>query len=647
MSTLFKTPTRILINLQEATVYPAGADDVSVIFDQGPPKIYPRLTLIKAHKDRQVVIQDDYQTIVPLDGLGQVSAKTVRKLAYLNVLRSKKFSRSRNTISAVIRQVSSSNPSEKPPSVSTVYGWLRVCESAGESVDPQHVLEPLKRKCDSRISTEVNTLMVEVIDAYYMQPTIPSVMFVYTIFIKEYQRLFPDNKIRSPHKSTFYNRIEALCPFNVEFERKGRSAAKLLRRTALHQMRADQILETVQLDAVHLNIPLFDEEGNSLGSPVVHIAIDVFSRAVMGFSIELNSESSAGVVECIKHAVSMKYKDDHYYTKNEWEMYGKPLEVITDGGPAYISESVTGFLSVLGITRIVNESYTPWHKAIVERFNLTLRLRFASLFTSYVGRKKDGRDLHTLKKYGQKVTLKQFKKALTCYIVDDYNQSPHNSLLKRTPTNSWLDSAIYATPLVPCQLEMAMKLNGKLLSATLNSVQGIRVNNVFYNSRKMQNAFLEELGREVFNGAKVNFLYNPMKIDSITLVINKEIIQVPVSRSDYPVLEGMSLTEHRVQRKKRIDSALAENDLQQRHVGFQDRIDEMLEQRPLENVANRSKKRSHEMPIEKVNAKMAFMGSGSGAETEEADELYEEASDSSAAAYFAELTAGFTIEGED
>ena len=645
MSALFKTPTRILINLQEATVYPAGADDVSVIFDQGPPKIYPRLTLIKAHKDRQVVIQDDYQTIVPLDSLGQVSAKTVRKLAYLNVLRSKKFSRSRSTISAVIRQVSSSNPSEKPPSVSTVYGWLRACESAGESVDPQHVLEPLKRKCDSRISTEVNTLMAEVIDAYYMQPTIPSVMFVYTIFIKEYQRLFPDNKIRSPHKSTFYNRIEALCPFNVEFERKGRAAAKLLRRTALHQMRTDQILETVQLDAVHLNIPLFDEEGNSLGSPVVHIAIDVFSRAIMGFSIELNSESSAGVVECIKHAVSMKYRDDHYYTKNDWEMYGKPLEVISDGGPAYISEGVTGFLSVLGITRIVNESYTPWHKAIVERFNLTLRLKFASLFTSYVGRKKDGRDLHTLKKYGQKVTLKQFKKALTSYIVDDYNQSPHNSLLRRTPTNSWLESAVYATPLVPSQLKMAMKLNGNLLSAKLSTVQGIRVNNVFYNSQKMQDEFLVQLGREVLKGVKVNFLYNAMNIDSITLVINGKIIQVPATSYDYPVLEGMSLAEHRAQRKQRIDSAEAENDLQQKHVEFQDRIDEILEQSPIGKPASRSKKRGPEMPLEKVNAKMAFMASESDVETEEESESCEEASDSSTAAYFSELTAHFNFEG--
>ncbi len=533
MSLTFKTPTRILINLQEATAYPAGPDDVSVIFDQGPPKIFPRLSLIKAHRDRQVVIKDDYNTNVSLDSLGEVSSKTVRKIAYINELRSKEFPRSRKTIKAVIRQVSTRFPEDHQPSVSTVYNWIRDCDLAGKNVDPQQVLEPRKRKCDSRIPDEVNALMADVIDAHYMQPTIPSVMFVYEIFINEYQKIFPDNKIRAPHKSTFYSRIEALCPFNTELQRKGRSAAKLLRRTALEQMRVDQILEVVQLDAVHLNIPLIDEEGNSLGSPVVHIAIDVFSRAIMGFSIELNSETSAGVVECIKHAVSMKYKDDHYYTKNEWEMYGKPLEVISDGGAAYISESVTGFLSVLGITRIVNESYTPWHKAIVERFNLTLRLRFASLFTSYVGRKKDGRDLHTLKKYGQKVTLKQFKKALTCYIVDDYNQSSHNSLLKRTPTNTWADSAVFATPLVPSQLAMAMKLNGKLLSATLCSVQGIRVNNVFYNSRKMQSEFLVKLGREILKGVKVNFLYNPMKIDSITLVINEKIIQVPVSRSDY------------------------------------------------------------------------------------------------------------------
>ena len=646
MSALFKEPTRVLFNHQNATVYPAGPDDVSIIFDQGQSKIYPRLVLIKAHRDRQVVIKDDFNASVSLDSLGEVSSKTVRKIAYVNELRNKKFPRSRKTIQAVIRQVSTRFPDEHQPSVSTVYNWIRDCDLAGKDVDPQQILELRKRKCDSRISEEVNTLMTDVIDAYYLQPTIPTVMFVYEIFLNEYQKIFPDNKAKYPHKSTFYNRIEALCPFNTELQRKGRSAAKLLRRTALEQMRADQILEVVQLDAVHLNIPLYDEEENSIGSPVVHIAIDVYSRAIMGFSIELNSESSAGVVECVKHAVSMKYKDDHYYTKNEWEMYGKPLEVISDGGAAYISESVTSFLSILGITRTVNESYTPWHKAIVERFNLTLRLKFASLFTSYVGRKKDGRDLHTLKKYGQKVTLKQFKKALTCYIVDDYNQSPHNSLLKRTPTNTWLDSAIYATPLIPSQLEVAMKLNGKLLSAKLSTVQGIRVNNVFYNSREMQKAFLEQLGSVAFKGVKVKFLYNPMKIDSIALIISGKVIQVPVSRSDYPMQEGMSLNEHKTQRQKRIDAALAENESQQKRVKYPDRSNKGLEHSPIGKPVSRSKKRSQEMPLDKVNEKKALIASGSDVKTEEEYESCEEVSESAGTVYFSALTSRIVIGGK-
>ena len=622
MNALFNAATRVSIHHRDATAYPAGPDFVSVVFDQGQPKTFSRSSFVKAHRNREVVIKENFQTTVSLDSLGNVSPKDLSKIAYLNVLRTHKFQRSRRTIKAVIRQVSSDFPLDKIPAVSTVYNWLRAGDEAGQEVDPQRVFEPKKRKCDSRLSNEANALINDVIDAYYMQPTLPTVMHVYKIFKKEFQKISPENTIRFPHKSTFYNRIAALCPHEVELKRKGRSAAKLLRRTVLQQICTENVLEAVQLDAVHLSIPIYDDEDNLLGYPVVHIAIDVFSRAVMGFSVELGSESAAGVVECIQSAVSAKYHEDHSYTKNDWEMFGKPQEFITDGGSAYTSESVIRTLSIMKITRIVNKSYTPWHKGIVERFNLTLRMQFASLFTSYIGRRKDARDLHTLKKYGEKVTLKQFKKALTCYIVDDYNQSPHNSLLTRTPANTWLDSAEFVTPMVPAQLEKAMMLKGNLLSAKFSPLKGIRVNNVFYNSKELQEKYLSHHGRKVFDGIDIEFYYNPMNIENITVEIGTEFIHVPVSTSDYPVTPGMSFAEHKEQRNQRQKDAEAENDLKDSRVDISEKIDEIIGRNPTQdNAADRSKKSGPAMPLDKINRKTASMNSKDNFE-EEVEEEY-------------------------
>ena len=607
MDKLFKEEARVSINGGMATLYPAGPDQVSVLYDDQRNTIVDKEVILKAYREQKLLLIDESGIDLTINDQGEVDQKTLWRLAYVSaVLALKKGYKSRPKIQIIINQVAANYPNIKKPSVSAVFNWVTKAERTNQHEARASVLKSKKRKCDSRVSDEINQLIFDAIDAFYMTPLVSTISKAYRKFKKEFRKRFPENNIKDPHKSTFYHRIKELCPFEKELKRKGRAAAKLLRRTAIQEMCAKEILEQVQLDAVHLNIPLYDDEDNYLGKPVVHIAIDVYSRAVMGFSVELDSESSAGVIECIKNGVSTKLHEDHPYTLNKWKMYGKPLEMVSDGGSAYVSETVTTVLSILNIIRLVNRSYTPWHKAIVERFNRTLRWQFAALFKSYVGRKKDGRDLHTLKKFNERVTLNKFCKALTCYIVDDYNQSPHNSLLERTPNSMWSKSAELAPPIVPHTLSRALLLKGDVKSATLHHVQGIRVNCVFYNSQELQDAYVIQYGEKIIDKNKVTFLYNPLNINSITVRMDNRLISVPVYKADYPVHNGMSLVENKVKRLKTIKEAREEYERLRNRIDIDDRLGEFVNEESITEVVDQSKKRGPSMPIDPVNKKMEY-----------------------------------------
>lgn len=643
MNRLFVDGTRVVINTKAATLYAAGADHMTIVYDTHETSIIEKEGVLKAYKEQKLYLIDETGFDISIDDEGNVDKKVVWKLAHVNALVALKVNyKSRKRIEAVINQVAVNYPEMKKPSISAVYNWVTMADSLSLKAAQVSALKLKKRKCDSRLSTHVNELVFDAIDAYYMTPLVSSISKAYKEFKKTFKKEFPDNKIDEPHKSTFYNRVKKLCPFEVELKRKGRAAAKLLKRTAIQEMCAAEILEQVQFDAVHLNIPLYDDEKNLLGKPVIHIAIDVYSRAILGFSIELGSESSAGVNECIRSAVSIKLHEDHPYTLNRWEMYGKPFEAITDGGAAYISETVTSMFSILNIVRSVNASYTPWHKAIVERFNLTLRMQFAVLFKSYVGRKKDGRDLHTLKKFSEKVTLTQFRKALTCYIVDDYNQSPHNSLLERTPHNTWESSAVLSPPMVPHSLSRAMLFRGNLKSAVLHHVQGIRINCVYYNSRELQKAFAIEYGQRITDRIKVNFQYDPMNIKQIIIRMNGRLITVPSYKADYPVYDGMTFVENKAKRLKVIRKARELFELQKNRVGISDKLNEFVNEGVTDKPIDRSKKQGDAIPLEKVNEKMGFAKSinstsNNNDEVEEFNEEIDEVNDIDTEAYFSDL----------
>nr|ABY48897.1 Int [Notamacropus eugenii] len=88
----------------------------------------------------------------------------------------------------------------------------------------------------------------------------------------------------------------------------------------------------------------------------IHVTVDTWSGFLM---VTLQpGESSAKVIQHLWHCFSVS---------------GLPLEIKTDNGPAYTSQTLTHFLRDLGIRHVTGIPYNPQGQAIVERANLTLK----------------------------------------------------------------------------------------------------------------------------------------------------------------------------------------------------------------------------------------------------------------------------------
>ncbi|WP_415912184.1 hypothetical protein [Neptuniibacter sp. QD37_11] len=572
---LFSAGVRVSIDGRKATLFPLdGTDKMSVNFDDGTSKQVAREFLLNGlinHKVHLIGNNDNGEAIIAAIADESKQDKATKRAAYVNDLRRLKHNRSLNVIAGSIEYTAERLYDSKPPKPSTVYKWLVKADEKGKTANPLIGLAPKPRKRDKRIPESVESLLKLTLERVVLRRKKKSIKHGFRVF----QRLCKQHLnivIKDSQKTLYYNRYNELDPIYRERKRNGAQAANAMARHAHAEMQVGSILEQIQFDAVSLAIGLNDNEGNFIGFPVVHLAIDVYSLAVVGFFIELNSETSNGVIECMKHAFRIKTKEkDHPFTKNNWIMFGNCLFIVTDGGAGYMAEPTAGYLGTIGISRTACKTRTPWHKSNIERLNGTIRTRFADHFGGYIGRRDNPKGCETELKKAACHTLDEFREEFTKYIVDDYNQCPHSTFFGRSPHNVWLKNAEDNPPVEPDNMVIADLLRGKWTDPTYDATNGLRINNVWYNDADgvLHDIYLRN--RKKNEAFQFHCLYNNMDISEITVKYGNQLIRVKARRAAQGrirITEGMSLAEYEAIRKSRKDLADQENEDSDAHVDY-------------------------------------------------------------------------------
>ncbi len=352
-----------------------------------------------------------------------------------------------------------------------------------------------------------------------------------------------------PCASTFANWVSDLKYYDVVESQCGRTVRDFESRQMMKTFECSNILTRVEFDAVHIQIGLLDDETLEYkGSVIVMMAIDVFSRCILGYSMHVGQggETVELTVECMQHAVMPKKR------KNWEKICGKMSMAVCDAGAAFVSDHFLSYLAHFKINRLTTAVKKPFRKPFIESFFRTLRLQHLSKLPGYLGSarfKGVFTEKSNLKKEAT-LTVSEFRESLEEYICDHYHMNSHNGLRNnRTPLDVWNKSVGDAPGLVsfPEDTELFTSWGGRVKHPKLHQNRGFTVNTHRYNAPILKDWYSELKGNPMFKekGLEIKVSYSNLNIGHIIAFhpISGEWIFVP--NTNQKVYDGMSEFEYK------------------------------------------------------------------------------------------------------
>ncbi|MCW8916509.1 MAG: DDE-type integrase/transposase/recombinase [Magnetovibrio sp.] len=188
-------------------------------------------------------------------------------------------------------------------------------------------------------------------------------------------------------------------------------------------------LGVVQMDHTKSDIIIVDEEHREpIGRAYCTAAIDIYSRAVLGFHLSLEAPSAMTVGLCLTHAVLPKQRWlKERGIEAEWPMWGKPDVLHVDNGADFRSEALRRGCEEYGISLQYRPIKHPRYGGTIERLFRTLGQEIHALpgttFSNIQDRGEYDSDKHAA------LTLAELERILVLVITGQYHEKRHSSLL--------------------------------------------------------------------------------------------------------------------------------------------------------------------------------------------------------------------------
>lgn len=149
-----------------------------------------------------------------------------------------------------------------------------------------------------------------------------------------------------------------------------------------HKYPVQRPLELVQMDHCRVDCEVVDEKYRlPIARPWLTLAIDVYTRVVLGFYLSLDSPSALSNAMCLIHAVSPKkmWLEKYKILDVEYPFYGLPLRIHVDNGKDFRSHAFIYGCAQYGIKLTWRPPATPHNGAHIERFFGTLMKKVRAL----------------------------------------------------------------------------------------------------------------------------------------------------------------------------------------------------------------------------------------------------------------------------
>ncbi|XAS68693.1 DDE-type integrase/transposase/recombinase [Micrococcaceae bacterium Sec5.7] len=254
-------------------------------------------------------------------------------------------------------------------------------------------------------------------------------------FYREVVQACRTRELPVPALNTVTRRIARLHPVEVRRSREGRDAVRPLQSAGGNVPAIVAPLDQVQIDHTVIDLIVVDDRDRQpIGRPYLTVAIDVYSRCLLGMVVTLEAPSSVSVGLCIAHmACDKRPWLETLGVDAAWPMSGKPRALFLDNAAEFKSEALRRGCEQHGIRLNYRPPGRPHYGGIVERIIGTAMQRVHELPGTTFSNpgQRGGYDADKM----SALTLIELERWLTLAVAG-YHGSIHGSL-NQTPAGRW------------------------------------------------------------------------------------------------------------------------------------------------------------------------------------------------------------------
>ena len=324
----------------------------------------------------------------------------------------------------------------------TLYRWLSGYKSTGT------VTGLLSQKRGRKngtvfIAEDIEKIIQDTIKNDYLIKERPSIKSV----INKIKIKCLEKNLALPSNNTIRNRINKITQYEFFEKRNSKNLVKDRFSPATKKYHADYPLQKVQIDHTRVDLHIVDDEyRTSIGRPWLTLAIDIYSRMIVGYYLSLDAPSGVSVGMCIVNAILQKNKLlNQFELDTEWNVWGKFDNIFTDNGADFRSFSVEQACLANGIHINFRPIGKKEYGGHIERLIGTTMTEVHDIpGTTYSNIKEK---MHYDSEGNACMTFDEFEKWLLIYITKIYQHNIHSGI-KTSPYSKWKEG-IFGTKYTP------------------------------------------------------------------------------------------------------------------------------------------------------------------------------------------------------
>lgn len=281
----------------------------------------------------------------------------------------------------------------------------------------------------------VESLIASAIDEVYMVREPSTVAAV----VRRCAQLAREAKTSAPSYAAVRARIKARDPMHLALKRLGSNEALATQAPSVRGVEATYPLEIVQIDHAIIDLMVVSALTRQvIGRPWITLAIDVFSRCVVGYYMSFDPPDQTSVALALEHSCLPKEKwlrSIELEGKVKYPVFGKMARIAWDNARTFKAASLLAQCERYGIEVRPRPVRRPHYGAYIERYIGTMMGAVHLLPGTTFSNSKQRGDYPSEKK--AMLSLAELEQWLALEIAGVYHNSPHRGLGGKTPAQVW------------------------------------------------------------------------------------------------------------------------------------------------------------------------------------------------------------------